>query len=186
MSRSRTLRRISSSRFCGREPGCAKSSTLSRKTISVGMLRMLNAADSSCSSSVLIFAKATSGFASATFSYTGANARQGPHQGAHQSMNRMPPFSTVCWKASFPMLCTPMYASALFGRETSFFRRPSATGQVLGLHPRRIHPAVALGHRLLKLAELGCRSLDEAERIDLRHHDRLHVRGGESAGLTLL
>src|SRR2546425_11693953 len=93
-------------------PGWANSSTLSRKIMSVGMLRMLNAAASSCSSSVLIFAKVASGLVSATFSYTRANARQGPHQGAHQSMNRMPPFATVCWKSSLPMFCTPMYASA--------------------------------------------------------------------------
>src|SRR5712672_3187666 len=60
--------------------------TLSRNTIRVGIERMPKEPASSCCSSVLIFAKTTSGCAAEDFSYMGAKPRQGPHQGAQKSI----------------------------------------------------------------------------------------------------
>ena len=67
---------------CGSAPGCEKTMTWSLNTMRVGIERIWKCAAISCSSSVFTFANTTSGFASATFSKTGANPRQGPHQGA--------------------------------------------------------------------------------------------------------
>src|SRR6266566_7485900 len=191
MSSSRTFFTTSSRTFWGRAPGCANSSTLSRKIIRVGMLRMLKADASSCSSSVLIFAKVASGLASATLSYAGAKARQGPHQGAHQSISTMPPFSTVSWKLSLVRVMTGIGNSLTTldaGRrpQGSFLRGAAATGKVLTADFSRVHAARALGHGLQQLVVRRELALDEPEGVDAGDHERPQVRRGEPTLLQLL
>jgi hypothetical protein len=60
MSTARTLEISSSSAAAGSAPGCSNRRMPSRNTISVGMERISNAPDSSCSASVSIFPKVMS------------------------------------------------------------------------------------------------------------------------------
>src|SRR5436190_7568925 len=105
--------------------------------MSVGIERILKLPASSCSLSVLTFANTTSGCACDAFSKTGANPRQGPHQGAQKSTITMGlPLttdsklslvsSTVDMQFSFPKTLKCTLAGHVYGTLRSLAKRVAA------------------------------------------------------------
>src|SRR3954464_5534982 len=100
MSRARTCSIRFSSADAGSEPGCENTSTCSRKTMSVGIDMMLNAAPSAGCASVSTLPNTMSGLSLEACSKTGPNCRQGPHQSAQKSNNTMSLSVTVASSVS--------------------------------------------------------------------------------------
>src|SRR5207244_8226943 len=77
--------------------------------------------------------------------------------------------------------CTHAPASSLVRCKASWERfsllgRSAAAREIVGLDPRRIHAAGALGHGVEEVVERRRLALAEAERLDARYHEGLEIR----------